>query len=124
MSDLTEQEDLNSVYPGRTLRFEFLFQNDDETPMDISGKKIWFTAKINNTDKNPGDNDIQASHIFPNDANSIIGIGFMKISPLKTKVLIPGRDMFYDFTLVSEDDVDTLGSGQFMVLQHTTNTMI
>lgn len=125
MVDTIEQEDLNAVYPGRTLRFEFEFKYEDGTPMDVSGKTIWFTAKINNTDEKPGDNDIQASKLFPSDADSAAGIGSMQIPPRLTKALIPGRNMFYDFTLVGGvNDIDTLGSGQFMVLQNTTNTMI
>ena len=51
MIEYTESSELDIVYPGDTLDFDFTFKNKDGSPLNISGKTLWFTAKLNIDDE-------------------------------------------------------------------------
>ena len=120
MIEYTESSELDIVYPGDTLDFDFTFKNKDGSPLNISGKTLWFTAKLNIDDETNKETDIVHSKVFEPSPDSIGGIGSMQIESKLTAILVPGREMRYDFRLIDGDVVKTIDSGKFKVVQNIT----
>ncbi len=116
--ECNEQQELCSVYPGDSISYDLTFEWDDGTPIDVTGMTIWYTAKLNPTDAEGLAHNIQVSHVFPVGSDSAIGIGVVTVPSEKTKGLIPGRHMRYDFVLVDGSAITTVGAGSFVVLQN------
>ena len=95
---------LCELSPGTTLDLEFTFLDPDGQPLDISGKTLWFTLEIDPEQAALDANDLQASTTFPSDANSLLGLGAMRVLPLETAVLLPGQVYYFRFDL--EDGVE------------------
>ena len=60
------------------------------------------------------------SKVFDSSAGSVGGLGSMQIESKLTAILVPGREMRYDFRLIDGDVVKTIDSGKFKVVQNIT----
>jgi hypothetical protein len=119
-----EPQNLCSFFRGDTVPFDFSFKDDDDNPIDISGKTLTFTMKKKKNSIDGLDGDLQQSVTFPNDANSIAGIGSMVLLPDVTRNLLISS-YYFDFQLVDgPDDVSTVGFGSVVVEQDITITTV
>lgn len=118
MMDCNVEQELCSVYRGDSINYDLEFKREDGSPVNVSGMTLTYTAKLNPDDVDGLPENIQVKHIFPEDAESINGSGELVIPASKTKNLIPGRRMKYDFVLANGSNVTTIGAGSFMVLQN------
>ena len=129
MSTCDTGEKLCDFHRGDTLPFDFLFENDDGTPMDITNMTVWFTMKMDSSVLALDQNDIQVKkHFDPGDPGNdyINGAGNMTVPTSKTTNLLPEKVYFYDFQLVQpkvdpeEDFVFTLEADKVGTLQDVT----
>lgn len=119
-----EEQELWCIFRGDTVPYSFLFQDADsnDEPIPLFGKELWFTMKRkkNQLDTEAG---LQKKVVFPDDADSAAGVGYMKLLPEDTDPL-EIKTYFYDFQLVDTTvdpaDVTTLGSGTVAVKQDMT----
>ena len=120
------EQELWCIRRGDTVNFTFQFTDDDnnDAPIDISGKTLWFTLKLKakHTDAEAA---LQHKVVFPNDSVSQNGIGYMTLEPVLTDPLTIKRHQF-DFQLV-DDQVSpavvlTVGRGQLDVVTDITRS--
>ncbi len=113
-------QNLCSIFRGDTLPFTFQFNNEDGTPIDISGMTLYFTMKLKKNSPDGEITDLQHSVIFPADTSSQNGQGDMVIPSSETQNLTVDREYYYDFELVDGTTVSTIGYGQIKVEQDIT----
>lgn len=82
-------------------------------PVNISGWSLFFTVK-----KDFNDLDIDAviskSVIFPNNTDSINGIGFLSLTSTDTTLAV--GEYFYDFKLIDIDYRETFLRGKLIII--------
>ncbi len=113
-------QNLCSIFRGDTLPFTFQFNNEDLTPIDISGMTLYFTMKLKKNSPDGEITDLQHSVVFPSDTASQNGQGSMEIPSSETQNLTVDREYYYDFELVDGATVSTIGYGQIKVEQDIT----
>jgi hypothetical protein len=85
---------LLEVYQGDTKRINLVFTNDDGTRLNLSGYKLYYTAKQNYTDTAPLFSILQTGHDVP-----VSGVTHIDLSGTQTNHC-PG-DYLAGFTLIS-----------------------
>lgn len=119
------------LYTGDTFPFEFVFVQPDGSPLNISNMTIVLYLYIYGEEAFPKDEDIPPApgtrffsngeamkkvELFPEDQNSIDGLGFMTLLPEETSQLLPGNKYNYKFKLEnSTAEIFTVGVGQINV---------
>lgn len=118
-----EEQELWCITRGDTVPYTFqLWDADKDQAIPLFGKELWFTMKRKktDTDANAG---LQKTVVFPDDADSGNGIGYMVLEPADTDPL-EIKTYFYDFQLVdtsvSPEVVTTVGTGKVPVKQDIT----
>ncbi len=110
----TEEQCLDDITVGDTLKFDFEFSNPDMTEKDISGKELIFILTRN---EEKGKEDLHYTETFPENKKSTHGKGHMDVPPSKTEHLLPDTEYKFKFKFVEgPKDVETLGSGLVQVV--------
>jgi hypothetical protein len=113
-------QELCSIFRGDTLAFKFTFTDLEEAPLNIAGKKLYFTMKLDPSSEDDAEGNLQYSVMFPNDYDSSIGLGTMIIPADVTADLIPNATYYYDFQYIDGLQIATIGSGTVVVKQDIT----
>ncbi len=117
------EQRLCRVYRGDAIPFSFTFENDDGTPKDISGDKLYFTMKLDPNSADGAKGDLQYEVTFPSDTDSANGIGGMLVPASKTALLGVDVDYFYDFKYIEDGVPFTIGSGLIYVKLNITKAV-
>ena len=116
-------KDLQPIFRGDTVPFDFAFTNPDGDPVDISGTTLVFTMTIDPSVYNAELNDLLVSVTFPADINSEAGLGTLLLSQDDTKDLRVNANYHYYFKWTQDEDIEfTVGLGRVKVLQNTIIT--
>ena len=114
--------DLNDIFRGDSKSFKVTFKDKYKQPIPLFGSELWMTAKVEDTD--PDEDAVwQRRHVFPDNDESLAGIGYITLSPSDTDV--EAGIYQYDFQRVvpgSPPDVKTLAKGQIRVVQDVTQS--
>ncbi len=115
---------LAPFYRGDTKTYPFSFTDSNGAPINIVGKKLYFTMKAAKGDADPGALQ-KVLGPFADDAEGQGGTGTLELTSTETNALTPGK-FYYDFQLVdpstSPVGVTTVGAGQVTVLEDITRT--
>lgn len=110
----TEEQCLEDITKGDTLKFDLEFYNTDATEKDISGKAMIFSM-ISTDDKKH--HAVKYKIIFPENEKSSHGKAHVKIPPVETIKLVADTEYkFYFKYIESLEDIETLGSGLVQVV--------
>jgi hypothetical protein len=115
-------QDLCSIFRGDSLNFKFTFTDSEGNPLNIVNKTLFFTMKADPTSSDDAEENLQYYTTFPDDSDSLNGIGTMSIPASETQNLIPNMTYMFDFQLVDGSEVLTIGSGNVKVVQDITTT--
>ncbi len=113
---------LPPFFAGNTVSYDMTFTDSDGVPINISNDLMFMTLK-----HDPDDADVDAALqkqiTFPNDANSIAGLGTFTLDSTDTSDLQDGC-YFFDFQRVVDGtaplEVYTHGSGSVEVKKRIT----
>ena len=99
---------------GDTKRFDLSFKSRGN-PVNITGQTLWFTMKqdLNSPDQ---DADFQKSVVFPDNADSIKGIGSITIDSDESGRLLPGT-YFFDMQTVIPGDPPLVSTPMVGIIQ-------
>ena len=118
--------DINDFYQGDTKSYRFQFG----AGVDITGWKMFFTLKTNETDDDV-DAVMQVSAVAGDNVLDDIANGLMYVVASSTDTssvgIIPNTKYHYDFQRVisgTPPDVKTLIAGKVKVMQGITNTVV
>lgn len=105
------------IYRGDTVTRQLTFQNEDGTPMDITGATVFFTAKT------AADDDVTDSAAIKKDItshdNAVAGLSTLILTPAETTVT-PGK-YTYDFQLkTASGNIITYSGGKIEILADIT----
>lgn len=112
-------------FRGDSQKMYLTFNQIDGSPIDVSGKVITFTMRLDRKDPICHVYDLHFSQRIPFDSDSKIGRAVITIPAELTKTLLPTRDYWYDFQLTDDEcdtftEVATLAWGQKRVLRDVT----
>ena len=110
------------IYRGNTKTFKFNFVDSSNTPIDITGWSIWFTAKAIASDTDV-DAVIQVSTTAGDDALDVPASGLMYLTVTSTDSDVTPQALHYDFKRVipgSPANIKTLDKGTFKILDIIT----
>jgi hypothetical protein len=113
--------ELRDIFRGDTKTYKVTFTDADGLPIELFGSELWFTLKKRESDLD-ADAAFQKQHVFPSDADSTAGIGFLTLTSDDTGAINPGVYSF-DFQRVvpgSPPVVTTLTKGKVRVVQDIT----
>lgn len=105
---------------GDSINLKVLF-DDGETPpspIDISGRTLWFTVKSDYNDPDIA-KLVQASVTFPANADSIAGIGWLFVPHTETENLTIGEEVWCDFQQTFTDEQGNLNVNTLAVFKKT-----
>jgi len=87
--------------------------DDNGTPVDISGWSIYFTVKRSYEDTDE-EAIISKSTVFPSNANSVAGIGYLSLTSDDTDVEL--GNFYYDMKFVDTSYRETFLRGKFNII--------
>lgn len=110
----TEEQCLEDITIGDTLKFDLEFYNPDATEKDISGKAMIFSLTTTDDKKHTV---VKHKTIFPEDKESLHGKAHLRIPPSESSKLVADAEYKFAFKYVeSLEDIETLGSGLVQVV--------
>lgn len=98
-----------SLRRGDTYNWRFVFDDGatPPVPINVAGRTLSFTVKASRNDSD-AHALVQASAVFPDDANSHNGIGWIFVPHDQTVNLVPGQKVYYDFQMAYYDSSNRL----------------
>ena len=93
--------------------YTFTITDSDGVAVDISGWSVYFTVKesLEDTDVNA---IISKNVVFPSDATSVAGIGYLPLTSVETDVVL--GNFYYDMKLVDGDSRETFLRGKYNII--------
>ena len=93
--------------------YTFTITDSDGVAVDISGWSVYFTVKesLEDTDVNA---IISKNVVFPSDATSVAGIGYLPLTSTETDVAL--GNFYYDMKLVDGDSRETFLRGKYNII--------
>ena len=112
-------------FRGDAQHLYLTFENRVGEPIDVSGKLLTFSMKLNKADNTCHVYDLALAVRIPYDKDAVKGRYKLSIPSEKTDTLLPGRTYYYDFQLEDDDcdtfkDVATLGWGTKEIMRDVT----
>jgi hypothetical protein len=117
-------QELCPIFRGDTLSFKFTFTDLEGNPLSIVGKKLYFTMKLDPTSGDTDEGNLQYSVVFPDNQDSLNGIGMMVVPSDETEGLMPDATYYYDFQFMDGLQIATIGSGTVQVKRDITTVGI
>ena len=86
---------LSDIYRGDTRVLKFVFKDGDGNAVPLYGKLLFFTVKLDPEVEEDEDALLQIKHVFPDDQNSLNGIGYVTITSVDSDAFPIGKVYYY-----------------------------
>lgn len=119
-------EDLGPLVQGNSPKYRVTVSDKNDSPIAIGGDKLYLTIKKDPTLPD-SEADLQIEITVPVDADSEIGVAYIRPTPAQTAGIEPGEysyDILWISTVSDPGGSETVQIGKLQVIQRVTHAIV